>query len=341
MARTPVLSFVAVLFVTQLVAATSIPGMAIFGSSDVFIGDGVTVSGGAIGSGPTDVFLGAGTQAGDVFTEGNFVEGGNSTLGRIIANLEATLVGATLVNGNLDVGGTASLDQGVTINGVLTAGTINWNPAPPLTPPTIGGGPPESYTAPPLPALSGLTAGGADVNVDPLAVLTLPPGSYGFADLGAGSTLNLSSGNYAFSSLFASDDVDISIDLSGGPVRVYSQFGGFFGLNTEVSVLDGDPSDVSWESELSWFLDQGTDWIGDILVTGDYESISVYSGSNISGALTAPSVFVDTNSTVTGHGIDPAGPVVIPEPLTVLSVLIGLTGVGSYLRRRRQSGIEE
>lgn len=323
------LSFVAVLFVPQLAAAVSVPGMAIFGLDGVTTGSGVTVSGGSIGSRTGDVYLDAGTKVvGNVFTERDFSDGGNVSLGRIIANNDATFGDWTEVDGDADVGGLAWLSEGVTINGVLTAGTIDWDPLHPPTPPTVGGGAPESYTAPlDLPALSGLTPGGADHEYFVPHVLTLDPGSHGYVTLVHDSKLNLRSdpvlgGDYALLGFSGGENLDISVDLSAGPVRIYAD-DGFFGPNTKVSVLNGNPWDVSWESQWSWFLDQETDWIGDILVTEG--SIYVAPSSHIVGALTAQSVFVDENSTV----------VIIPEPLTVLGVLVGLTGVGSYIRRRR------
>ena len=101
------------------------------------------------------------------------------------------------------------------------------------------------------------------VGITPISVkldesITLPPGNYGLFYANSRSKVRLSSGVYHFQNFYTEPDVEISFDLSSGPVSIGVLNNVRFGDRNRFSVIGGNPSEITWNI-VGNAVDLGTD----------------------------------------------------------------------------------
>lgn len=243
--------------------------------------DDVTLGGGNILTGRTHgdrIITGNNTAAtGHVVARDSFLMGGGNTAVDVDAD-------STILGNNSHITGTLTLPIGES--------------------PIIGGGSsvatlvqavpqaPDTFVNLVMPAANVFTASDDeddDVGVDDNSPLVLLPGIYGELASSNNVSITLSSGTYVFEQIVLGGGVDITMDVSEGPIKIFVVGNVLTGNNTVMTVVGGDASDIYLESAGKVTLGGGNVWHGTIYSTKSTEpnqqGITTGSNTSVSGGL--------------------------------------------------------
>ncbi len=323
----------------------------IYTDLDVTLGQGVIVDG-PLGSN-RNVGLGNLTnvkniRAGGYVGFGDLSGGQSLTInGDIVANGGVSFQNSSpgsVINGNVDgasnAGKQIQIGTGVTINGDVTSGhglvnngTINGNQTA-FGSPLIWTGLNMSISAvqTAMPeALASFSAGSVDKSGG-----TIAPGSYKELSVGSGGAVNLSSGVYYFSRFTVGENGQVNINLSGGSgtIAVYVVGEVNLGKNVHMNLVGGDAGDVFFQTSSKWMSREGWLWYGDILALLDDADFGG-TGAVFEGRYFGKKLLIQggTYTEMDGGG----GGDLVPEPLTMLGMALGLGSVGAYIRKHRKA----
>ena len=140
------------------------------------------------------------------------------------------------------------------------------------------------------------------VGITPISVkldesITLPPGNYGLFYANSRSKVRLSSGVYHFQNFYTEPDVEISFDLSSGPVSIGVLNNVRFGDRNRFSVIGGNPSEITWNI-VGNAVDLGTDglYYGNIIAPSAF--VRMPSRSHLVGSVYARKFVMEPQSSV-------------------------------------------
>ena len=292
-----------------------------------------------------------------IFSQTRVIIGQNSMINGLVganfkadsstqANAEVFLNGNAMIIGNVQSGDDITIGSGGQITGSVT---LPMSPAGlnPLNPGgagvlTLNGGTVGGAVINAMPSLPSLPAQEPAVNFTGGPsfsgngnnfTLSLGPGQYGDVVLGGSNTLNLSSGTYHFNSLSSQNNLTINIDLTGGPVHIFSKTSIQFG-SVQMHLIGGTAADVTWEADasgLNAFQAGGSSTVvGDILTPNG--TIHIGSGSSENASFTGHLWGHDVDIE---HGVDG----MVPEPSTISLIALGGLAFAFRLRKtlRRRS----
>ena len=127
--------------------------------------------------------------------------------------------------------------------------------------------------------------------------ITLPPGKYGLFYANSRSKVRLSSGAYHFQSFYTEPDVEISIDLSSGPVSIGILNNVRFGDRNIFSIIGGNPSEISW-NVVGNAVDLGTDGLYFGKINAPSAFVRIPSRTHLVGSVYARKFVMEPQSTV-------------------------------------------
>ncbi|HOG69540.1 MAG TPA: hypothetical protein PK366_09185, partial [Fibrobacteraceae bacterium] len=127
--------------------------------------------------------------------------------------------------------------------------------------------------------------------------ITLPPGNYGLFYANSRSKVRLSSGVYHFQSFYTEPDVEISIDLSSGPVSIGILNNVRFGDRNIFSIIGGNPSEISW-NVVGNAVDLGTDGLYFGKINAPSAFVRIPSRTHLVGSVYARKFVMEPQSTV-------------------------------------------
>jgi hypothetical protein len=280
--------------------ATSLSDFTVFGGTGVSIWEGSTVNG-QVGSNSAVSLYGSGISTGSVLGEvGFFSLGGNSVGGDVNFNGGVFLGAGDVVQGNVLTSEYGFFGAGAQVNG-----SVIW---------------PGSYSAVALPPTmypGHLPAGSMAFPSDP--IVELSSGDYRYTTINRGTlTLRL---NPAGGLIYVHVDTDVTL----GTVQLESWDGAAYapyGQAIADPALRGLADQVYFETAGGWA--SAGEWFGQIYAPEG--SVFLGAGSNVTGSLWAgQDVYVHGGSDVN----------VIPEPVTAVGLVLGISALAGWVRRRR------
>ncbi len=142
-----------------------------------------------------------------------------------------------------------------------------------------------------------VVSGISPVSVGAEQSVELPPGIYGTFYAAAKSRIRFSSGAYAFQYFYTEPDAEIAFDLSAGPVTVGVSGNVRFGDRNRFSVIDGNPSEISWNVS-GERIDMGTDGLYFGKFVAPKADMRIPSRSHLVGGVYARKFTIEPQSTV-------------------------------------------
>lgn len=326
-----------------------------FGGNGFSTGGSVNI-GGLVGSNGDFSPGGTAAQFDNVSAGGDWLGGSGirAISGNVIVNGNASVSGSTTITGSLHAGGNVTTFNSATIGGSIFAGgtvtlsggtTVGGTVNPGATPPAL-----LTHTPVTVPASSVFSAGGPDQTVPGGGSLVLIPGTYGDLDTNINSDLFLSSGTFFFDSVSLGQGTEVFIDLTGGPISIFSVGDFTTGSNVQffLTALGTDASMIYIESLGDIHSGQGGNLLGTFFAGNG--SITTGSNKNLTGAFYAsdtvdfgagntvnfllatnlPPQFQPDNGN--GNGTTP-----IPEPTSLAVWGVGMLGFWLGAKRRRRA----
>ncbi len=157
---------------------------------------------------------------------------------------------------------------------------------------------------------------------------TLLPGEYGALNAKKRAKIKFSSGSYKFQSIYTDPDVQLSFDLSSGPITIDIANNIHFGNKNKFAINGGNPSEITWNVAGKSF-EMGTDGLYFGTVTAPNASVSIESRSHFVGSIYANKLTLSPKSTISrepraeeiSHSEEHFGPFYEPNTFHYRSVL--------------------
>ena len=242
---------------------------------------------------------------GDVFTT-RFQLGAESKIyGNVDASNECTLRAKSHITGNLRYGEPCNSETGATIASTKQAS---------LTKPSVN-----------IPTFV-FSDSAKDVNISKSE--TLPPGEYGTLNAKKRAKIKFSSGSYKFQSIHTDPNVQLSFDLTAGPVKIDVASDVHFGNKCLFAIKGGNPNEITWNIN-GKSIEMGTDglYFGSIIAPN--ASVSIESRTHLVGSVYANKLTLSPKSTISrepraeeiSHSEEHFGPFFEPNTFHYRSVL--------------------
>jgi hypothetical protein len=288
-------------------SATSLDEYSVYGFYGVATGPSSVIRNGLVGSGPFgSTYLGSGTRAlSGVLGAGFYSDGGGVITGPLICDGDVSVGSASEVRGDLHVGGELNVFSGAAVTGTATAANTGF----------IAG--------------DATFGGGGTVQIGPGPAVNAP-GPIPLGAFTASSSLTvaadlvhlLSAGTYQFIDITLGPDAVLLLDLAAGGVKFQVAGDIYLMSGARVEVINGRPQSVTTELVGFYTGDPGSLWTGSI--DSPYGGVFVGDNAGINGNVHAGFVAMGESSE--------AG--FVPEPMTMVGVLMGLAAVGFAVGRR-------
>lgn len=242
---------------------------------------------------------------GDIFTT-RFQLGAESKIyGNVDASNECTLRAKSLITGNLRYVEPCNSETGATIASTKQAS---------LTKPSVN-----------IPTFV-FSDSAKDVNISKSE--TLPPGEYGTLNAKKRAKIKFSSGSYKFQSIHTDPNVQLSFDLTAGPVKIDVASDVHIGNKCLFAIKSGNPSEITWNIN-GKSIEMGTDglYFGSIIAPN--ASVSIESRTHLVGSVYANKLTLSPKSTISrepraeeiSHSEEHFGPFFEPNTFHYRSVL--------------------
>ncbi len=303
-----VLATIACLAIPANADLIDINSLALYSGKSLEFGDKVFLDGPA---GAVDfVSLGTGTQAGNIFSEGNIYLSSGSQAGNLWANRNVDINNGATVNGDVSVVG----DYWKHRNAAVTGTVYHGDDATIIDLPQMG------------PEPSGGVLGSTSIWKGKNTTTTLDPGSYNNLGFDKDNILNLSSGIYTFNNFWMDKGGAVNVDTSLGDVVLNIYDGLSTGKEVAFNTIgDGKLFINVFDKDVYLGDDNTMDGIFRVYNGG----FSTGSGADLTGSVQARDrIWIGNDSTVT---------YAISDPQTIILLM---TGGGMYLiwhRRKRVS----
>ena len=157
---------------------------------------------------------------------------------------------------------------------------------------------------------------------------TLPPGEYGSLNAQKRAKIKFSSGSYKFQSIHTDSNVQLSFDLTAGPITINVASDVDFGNKSQFAINGGNPSEITWNIA-GKSIKIGTDghYFGTIVAPN--ASISIESRTHLVGSVYANKLTVAPKSSISrephaeeiSHSEEHFGPFFEPNTYRYRSVL--------------------
>lgn len=240
-------------------------GGSVNASGKVNIGSGGTVSGGVFSGGDINLLAGSAKVLGSLNAAGGVIlESGTSVKQNVFAGKNVELLNSnSRVYGNVHAGNDIYMQNNTYIDGNSWAGgSINQDKLASikqLVPPRIQPIPPSFCISEPIKndiPLHSFTAGDTDVKLKEQwrkpGIQTVLSGSYKDLYINGDNTVRLTGGNYYFNNINANQsNIKLQLDLSKGPINVYTNNNVTFGGGVVVSVSQNGNSFTDMNNLLS------------------------------------------------------------------------------------------
>ena len=157
---------------------------------------------------------------------------------------------------------------------------------------------------------------------------TLPPGEYGTLNAKKRAKIKLSSGSYKFQSIHTDPNVQLSFDLTAGPITIDVANDVDFGNKCQFTINGGNPSEITW-NVAGKSIKMGTDGLYFGTITAPNASVSIESRTNLVGSVYANKLTLSPKSTISrepraeeiSHSEEHFGPFFEPNTFHYRSVL--------------------
>lgn len=157
---------------------------------------------------------------------------------------------------------------------------------------------------------------------------TLPPGEYGSLNAKKRAKIKFSSGSYKFQSIHTDPNVQLTFDLTAGPVKIDIAGDVRFGNKCLFAIKGGNPSEITWNIA-GKSIEMGTDglYFGSIIAPN--ASVSIESRTHLVGSVYANKLTLAPKSTISrepraeeiSHSEEHFGPFYEPNTFHYRSVL--------------------
>jgi len=241
------------------------PGLcefAVYSSQESSISDRVQIVGGAVGTAGRRVEVGADSRVGTLSSRG-----------------DVFLRERAGVDGDILAGQTLSQQNGIVITGAVF----------------------ENISAPVLAIpVKQVFSGTEAITLNRGQSKVLEPGSYGELHAYAGSSITLVQGTYNFSRLFfESSSVQLILDASLGPIEINVDGELRFGDQMDLQLAAGsEPSQITFYSNWNGQIKIGTDHPFFGTVIAPFAAITVFSRTEVHGALYGASVRIEPDAVI-------------------------------------------
>lgn len=157
---------------------------------------------------------------------------------------------------------------------------------------------------------------------------TLPPGEYGTLNAKKRAKIKFSSGSYKFQSIHTDPNVQLSFDLTAGPITIDVASDVYFGNKCQFAINGGNPSEITW-NVAGKSVKMGTDGLYFGTITAPNASVSIESRTNLVGSVYANKLTLSPKSTISrepraeeiSHSEEHFGPFFEPNTFHYRSVL--------------------
>lgn len=157
---------------------------------------------------------------------------------------------------------------------------------------------------------------------------TLPPGEYGPLSVKKHTKIKLSSGSYKFQSILTDPNVQLTFDLTAGPVKIDIAGDVRFGNKSLFAIKGGNPSEITWNIA-GKSIEMGTDGLYFGTIIAPKALVSIESRTHLVGSVYANKLTVAPKSTISrepraeeiSHSEEHFGPFFEPNTFHYRSVL--------------------
>ena len=157
---------------------------------------------------------------------------------------------------------------------------------------------------------------------------TLPPGEYGNLSAKKRAKIKFTSGLYKFQSIHTDPNVELSFDLTSGPITIDVASDVHFGNKCLFAINGGNPSEITWNIA-GKSIKMGTDGLYFGTIVAPNASVSIESRAHVVGSIYANKLTVAPKSTISrepraeeiSHSEEHFGPFFEPNTFHYRSVL--------------------
>lgn len=157
---------------------------------------------------------------------------------------------------------------------------------------------------------------------------TLPPGEYGTLNAKKRAKIKFSSGSYKFQSIHTDPNVQLSFDLTAGPITIDVASDVYFGNKCQFAINGGNPSEITW-NVAGKSIEIGTDVLYFGTVIAPNASVNIESRTHLVGSVYANKLTLSPKSTISrepraeeiSHSEEHFGPFFEPNTFHYRSVL--------------------
>lgn len=157
---------------------------------------------------------------------------------------------------------------------------------------------------------------------------TLPPGEYGTLNAKKRAKIKFSSGSYKFQSIHTDPNVQLSFDLTAGPITIDVASDVYFGNKCQFAINGGNPSEIIW-NVAGKSIEIGTDVLYFGTVIAPNASVNIESRTHLVGSVYANKLTLSPKSTISrepraeeiSHSEEHFGPFFEPNTFHYRSVL--------------------